>query len=231
MYETTYQSQFAVRTPPQNKYQSHRNRNSIYAIESPKVESSALPPLDAGKPVAQRSSSAAAVDVSQRPNVQRSGFWCENPTYSTPGAYPKDHFTTTTESSYKPPPKASFENLTKKSQGFKTITPYAREPITIPQEPVEDYRTTNDLFYQKPKSRDMSMPGHVVMEPTGFQRGSDGSIDFGLNGKQSQLTQIELDRLKYKDPVAYLSAKAGDNPFVSMNQLYYQNPTAKNNKK
>lgn len=126
---------------------------------------------------------------------------------------------TTNQAMYVPPPKYDFSNLSNTRKG---TTPFTREPFLVASQQGE-YQTTNRDAFRKIGPRELTLPGHVVMESTGFQRGAEGSIVIGSKEKV-KLSDIEIERMRTKDPVGYLGAKADDNPYISMNKLCYQAP-------
>lgn len=118
------------------------------------------------------------------------------------------------------PPKYDPANIVSTRKG---ITPFTREPVLVASQHGE-YQTTNRDAFKKVGPRNLSLPGNVVMEPTGFQRGAEGSIVLGSKEKV-KLSDIEIERMRTRDPVSYLGAKADDNPYISMSKLSYQAPS------
>lgn len=238
---TTYQTNFIPHTytstnGQQRKSAMSTNKNSIYARQSfyschpqitdssnNKIQSKSIQPTEQNKRSNDQSFNYHA-------NVQRSGFWCENPISRQ--VYDKQEMKTTYQDTFGTNPnncqkgyrngrKSMLSNLTSNS-------PFIRDPIMVPtrlnDEPTQTFTTTAQESFKPTPMKQVSIPINVVLEPTGFQRGTEGKIGFRSLYQQTKLTQIEIDRLKYKDPVSYLSATNNDSPYISTNQLFYQAP-------
>ncbi|KAK8871215.1 hypothetical protein M9Y10_009129 [Tritrichomonas musculus] len=245
MYTTTYRSYF---TPHQvssgdagRENLNRRNTKSLYSSgnssspqnqqeQQPTDTSNArLPPLN------PRSASAQSNEkqLNTNPNVQRSGFWCENHVVDHQAKY---EMKTTNQEAFGQP--TLDKNNSKRNKNGKyslfpsnAMSPYVREPILIPSNytsqnnAVDDtYTTTMQKSYPKYEVSPASIPSNVSMATTGFQRGSDGSVSIKSGTSAPKMTKNEIERLRYRDPIAYLDAQNDDNPYISINQLCYQVP-------
>ncbi|OHT03844.1 hypothetical protein TRFO_01560 [Tritrichomonas foetus] len=260
MYQTTYNTYF---TKPvmatKNTSNFARHPNSIYAIDSP------LPPL----PPSPQDTSPANSTMSRslpaganfqpnrniddfgdksgasivKANVQRSGFWSENPVTTAPCDAKGEFLTTNMEVYDSAASKSSninYKNLRLINKtAFKAATPFTRQPVLAPFTTVNNdfnspsnspsaasnYTTTQQESFKKYDIKTSpEIPSTVVMEPTGFQRGYDSSVGPGHESPHMRLANCEVEKMKRKDPVGYLSAKSNDNPYISVNQLCYTQP-------
>jgi hypothetical protein len=201
MYTTTYNATFSKTIqsrpsiPPQSK-------NSTYARES--YAGARLPPLARDPPPPEPKTADLQV---VRANIQHSGFWCENPSPTLPSRE---------EEPAPPPPKP-----VNRFAVHKWASPFAREPILVPAE--GEYRTTQRDSFANPKSEVDTLPSHIVMTSTGFQKGLESTVAFEMCDNRSD-GPAPTENMKIHDPVGYLEAQARSNRFMSVSKLSYQPP-------
>ena len=248
MYTTTYRSYF---TPYSNstinsnrEYHPKRNVKSNFSLENSSlpqkqqketINNDRLPPLN------QNSTNSSAITQSSKDkpfstkaNIQRSGFWCENSVVDHQSKY---EMMTTNQEVFGQPSLDMNSNNKRNKNGkasvfpSNAVSPYVREPILVPSNHLSENQVEDDTFtttmqksYPKYENRPVTIPSNVSMAITGFQRGSDGSINIKSSMSPPKMTKNEIERLRFRDPVAYLDAQNDNNPYVSMNQLCYQTP-------
>lgn len=249
MYTTTYRSYFTPHTftsDMNRDIQTNYKKKSFVSFENssiPQQQKKAVDiPNDRLPPLNQRSTDSTvdtknvnAEQFSMKPNVQRSGFWCENPVVDHHSKY---EMKTTNQEMFGQPTldkSNNNSNKNKKNNRFSafpvnSMSPFVREPILIPssnsleQNSNDDcFTTTTQMSYPKYEVKPVAIPSNVSMATTGFQRGPDVSIGVKSGSSTSKIAKCEIEKLRLKDPVAYLEAQS-DNPFVSINQLYYKVP-------
>lgn len=244
MYTTTYRSYFTPKDVRRDMQPSY-NKKSILSSENSSLQLQKQPVINSTDhlpPLNPRSTNSPINAVpknndfnyNMKPNVQRSGFWCENSVVDHQSRY---EMRTTNQEMFGQPSLDNYNNNNKKNNTNKyhpfaanAMSPYVREPILIPSNNYQEnnsnndsYTTTMQVSYPKYDQRPVTIPSNVSMATTGFQRGSDDSIEIRSGISAPKMTKNEIERLKIRDPIAYLDAQ-NDNPYVSINQLCYQAP-------
>lgn len=242
MYTTTYRSYYTPHDVHRD-IQTNYNKKSIFANENSSLQQqqkqSSIIPNDRLPPLNPRSISSSSesknnkndIQLNMKPNVQRSGFWGENSCVDHQAKY---EMKTTNQEMFGQPTLNQNYNKNKNSKfspfSVNSMSPYLREPILIPSNNYSEnnsnddsYTTTMQVSYPKYNQKPVAIPSNVSMASTGFQRGADDSVDIKSGTSAPKMAKNEIERLKVRDPIAYFDYQ-NNNPYISMNQLYYQPP-------
>lgn len=111
--------------------------------------------------------------------------------------------------------------------GPKDATSFTREPLTLPETPIDEQQSIMKTSYQRPqRKQNIEIPNRTVLEPSGFTN----SVIPTMNRKialsdvsPDDLHPIEVSRLKTKNTTEYQNLFNPD-PYKSVSHVSYQAP-------